>query len=374
MHFDIGTIYELLKATPYEDISSLCSTNKQFRDVCQSNLGVKIILSKLEQLPPDLLFDKLLTLKYPVIMNFCQISNKINTVCQNNDFWNQKFKRDFPDFRNFHDFSANFNNMAQFYKKEYYDSIYADNLIQAIRNNDYKTIEEASKHAIPYRSRKKLISEAVKMDNLSILDLLMIGQSRELIKPALMAAVDTNNLKIVKHIFDDYDYKTNKINFKSLPTIVDEIPPPNPMTAAFFMEIIRKNPDLKIIDYLSDQLSTVYFQSLPNLFGMLIDAANNNIDMIKLFIKKFGHLNEIDPNVTLYEYLRDTDIPNINNDIIILFILYGANITKILSWLNDDYHDNHANEIKKIICYILDQPFIAPKYRHKFHRFCRNSR
>ena len=86
MNFDTGTIIELLNATSYRDVSALCQTDKRFRTVCQSELGMKIILSKLEQLPSDLLFQELLTLKYRIILKFCQLSNIINKVCANPQF------------------------------------------------------------------------------------------------------------------------------------------------------------------------------------------------------------------------------------------------------------------------------------------------
>src|SRR5436853_4521862 len=40
----------------------------------------------------------LLVFDYTTILNLCQTSTAINNICQNDDFWQQKFTKDFKDF------------------------------------------------------------------------------------------------------------------------------------------------------------------------------------------------------------------------------------------------------------------------------------
>ena len=246
--------------------------------------------------------------------------------------------------------------MAELYEKAYYDRIYTNDLLQAIQNNDYKFIEEAVNGEIPYRV--KLILEAVKFNNIPILDLLLIGQSRMLAIIAVNTAINTHNLNIIKHILDNYELKNDKVSPKQPPGSTNE--KSNLLTIIDFRGMIIKNPDLEIMDYIIDKLPNDEFR-----YGKLDDFLNdatrtNNIDLIKLLIKKFGRGNKFDPTDTLYYYLSDVDTLHIDKNIIELFIGYGANIMEVLIKLKNEYRSYVGTQfsganIKNNICYIIDQ-------------------
>lgn len=357
MNWNTGTIIELLKSTPYLTINKLCQTNKQFRKVCQSDLGVKIILSKLEQLPLTILWAEMLTFKYPVVIKFCQLSPKINKICQYHLFWEQKYKRDFPSTN----LTLGNKHIMTLYEKAYYDRKYTNELKEAIRNNDQQTIKEALKATPP--DPGALIEEAVKSNNIPILDLLLLSHGGTI--SAVIAAIDTNNINIIKHVFEDFETGDNGIPIRqrsgyihSLLTSMGRRTSYNSLTAGAFHTIIQKNPSLEIIDYIADKLHPLYFEQPSTLNSFLEDAARiNNIDMIKLLIRKFGHLSKINPTDILYQYLLHVDASQINSNIIELFIAHGADLTNILYQLKEAYHTslyNRAPKIKTNLCYLID--------------------